>query len=65
MMWMKKCPKCDQGNVNVVKEGLIAGFRRNLLNVAIPIRLFMGYAKKPKSLNVCQNPECGFDWVDL
>lgn len=59
----KKCFKCDSRNIKTIKEDYSTKMQRNLLNLVMPIRLLLGYAKTPKEQHVCR--DCGFTWTEL
>ena len=63
-MFKKKCPRCGNSNINVIKESFADDLRRNMLNVLLPFRFLTSRGKKPKNLNVCTSKECGFSWED-
>lgn len=53
---VKKCPKCDSKNLNVVKPGFLKHLMQQ--NVAI----YHPGLQPSKTLNVCR--DCGFSWED-
>lgn len=56
----KKCPQCEQRNVITIKETFWGGFKRGMVNIALPWRIVLGTGKKPKDTYVCRG--CNFKW---
>lgn len=56
-LFMKKCPRCDGRNINVVKPSLFKKWTEGSTHL-----FTLGLSRMSRNLNVCR--DCGFSWED-